>query len=121
MAIVEYTVAAVGLLANIKPLVLVDNGDPVEATKVWVRFVHASPDAPAVDIAVHGGPVLFAEIEFKQIGDYLEVGAGTYDLEVRLAGTTTVVLDLPGIELSGRTKYSAYAMGLAGVEHRQAS
>ena len=107
----DYTVAAVGLLADIEPLVMVDNNGSPEAGMAHVRFVHASPDAPAVDIAVAGGPVLFADVAFKGIGDYLPVTAGTYDLEVRVAGTDTVALPLPGVMLGGGTVYTVFAMG----------
>ncbi|MFN2224905.1 MAG: DUF4397 domain-containing protein, partial [Anaerolineae bacterium] len=70
----DYTVVAVGLLDNIEPLVLVDNNSAPAAGKAHVRFVHASPDAPAVDIAVaNGGPVLFSNVPFKGVGDYLPV------------------------------------------------
>jgi LPXTG-motif cell wall-anchored protein len=113
----DYTVVAVGELANIEPLVLIDNNSAPAAGKAHVRFVHASPDAPAVDIAVaNGGPVLFANIPFKGIGDYLPVDAGTYDLEARLAGTDTVALSVPGVALEEGTVYTIFAMGLAGGE-----
>ncbi|GAB4147881.1 MAG: hypothetical protein Fur0021_07110 [Candidatus Promineifilaceae bacterium] len=110
----DYTVTAVNTLANIEPLVLVDNNAIPAAGKAHVRFVHASPDAPTVDIAVaNGGPVLFSNIAFKEVGDYLPVDAAAYDLEVRLAGTNTVVLDLPGILLQAKTVYTVYAAGFA--------
>jgi LPXTG-motif cell wall-anchored protein len=112
----DYTVVAVGQLANIEPLVLVDNNSAPAAGKAHVRFVHASPDAPAVDIAVTGGPVLFANVPFKGTGDYLPVDAGTYDLEARLAGTDTVALSVPGVALADGTVYTIFAMGLAGGE-----
>jgi len=112
----DYTVIAVGELANIEPLVLIDNNSAPAAGKAHVRFVHASPDAPAVDIAVTGGPVLFSNIPFKGVGDYLPVDAGTYDLEARLAGTETVALSVPGVELKEGTVYTIFAMGLAGGE-----
>jgi hypothetical protein len=112
----DYTVVAVGLLENIEPLVLADNNSAPAAGKAHVRFVHASPDAPAVDIAVKGGPVLFGNVAFKEVGDYLPVDAGTYDLEVRLAGTETVALDVPGLALADGTVYTVFAMGLAGGE-----
>jgi hypothetical protein len=107
----DYSVLAVNDLNNIEPLVLIDDNaaDPANAR---VRFVHASPNAPAVDIAVaDGGPVLFGDIEFKEVGDYLSVAPGTYDLEARLAGTNQVVLDIPGVELMAGRVYTAYAMG----------
>jgi hypothetical protein len=108
----DYSVVAVGKLADIEPLVLVDNNALPAAGKAHVRFVHASPDAPAVDIAVKGGPVLFANVPFKGVGDYLPVDAGTYDLEVRLAGTDTVVLAVPGLALENQVVYTVFAMGL---------
>jgi LPXTG-motif cell wall-anchored protein len=113
----DYTVVAVGKLENIEPLVLVDNNSAPAAGKAHVRFVHASPDAPAVDIAVaNGGPVLFSNVPFKGVGDYLPVDAGTYDLEVRVAGTETVALEVPGVALADGTVYTIFAMGLAGGE-----
>lgn len=113
----DYTVVAVGMLADIEPLVLVDNNSAPAAGKAHVRFVHASPDAPAVDIAVaNGGPILFSNVAFKGTGDYLPVDAGTYDLEVRLAGTDTVALSVPGVMLNEAMVYTIFAMGLAGGE-----
>jgi hypothetical protein len=116
LAAQDYTVVAVGQLENIEPLVLVDNNSAPAAGKAHVRFVHASPDAPSVDIAVKGGPTLFSNIAFKGVGDYLPVDAGTYDLEVRVAGTDTVALEVPGVALSEGTVYTIFAMGLAGGE-----
>jgi hypothetical protein len=113
----DYTVVAVGLLADIEPLVLVDNNSAPAAGMAHVRFVHASPDAPAVDIAVaDGGPVLFSDVPFKGVGDYLPVDAGTYDLEARIAGTSDVALSVPGVALEDGYVYTIFAMGLAGGE-----
>jgi hypothetical protein len=109
----DYTVIALGKLANIAPLVLEDNNALPEVGKSHVRFLHASPDAPAVDIAVKNGPVLFKNVAFKGVGEYLPVAAGTYDLEVRLAGTSTVALSVPGVKLDNQTVYTIFAMGLA--------
>lgn len=109
----DYTVVAVNVLESIEPLVLVDNNTAPAAGKAHVRFVHASPDAPSVDVAVAGGPVLFSNVAFKGVGDYLPVDAGTYDLEVRLAGTETVALSVPGVALEDQTVYTVFAMGLA--------
>ena len=109
----DYTVVAVNTLANIEPLVLDDNNAAPAAGKAHVRFVHASPDAPAVDVAVKDGPVIFSNVAFKGVGDYTPVDAGTYNLEVRLAGTNTVALDVPNVTLTDGTVYTVFAMGLA--------
>jgi LPXTG-motif cell wall-anchored protein len=112
----DYSVVAVGTLENIEPLVLIDNNSAPALGKAHVRFVHASPDAPAVDIAVTGGPVLFSNIPFKGVGDYLPVDAGTYDLEARIAGTETVALSVPGVALENGAVYTIFAMGFADGE-----
>jgi hypothetical protein len=109
----DYTVAATDVLADITPLVLEDDNSAPAAGKAHVRFVHLSPDAPAVDVAVAGGSVLFSNVAFQEASSYLPVDAGTYDLEVRLAGTDTVVLPVPGVTLSDGTVYTVFAMGLA--------
>jgi len=113
MAGVDYTVIATDVLAEITPVVLVDDNAIPAAGSSRVRFFHGSPDAPAVDITLRDGTVLFGNVAFGETGaDYLEVPAGRYNLQVRLAGTDTVVLTLPGIQLAPGTTYTAYATGL---------
>lgn len=108
----DYTVAAVGFLASIEPLVLVDDNSDPAAGQAKLRFVHASPDAPAVDIYADGAGVVVPNAAFKDASGYLGLDAATYDLEVRAAGTETVALDLPGITLEAGKTYTAFAVGL---------
>jgi hypothetical protein len=113
----DYTVVAVGTLENIQPVVLVDDNSSPAAGMAHVRFMHASPDAPNVDIFVaDGGPILFENVPFGQAFPYVPVDAGTYDLEVRIHDTDTVVLTVPGVALADQTVYTIFAMGLAGGE-----
>ena len=116
----RYTVFAADVAASIAPLVLTDDLSAPAAGKAHVRFVHLSPNAPAVDVAVQGGPVLFANRAFKQNTAFTPVNAGTYDLEVRPAGTTTVVLPLNGITLQAGKIYTVFARGLVGGTGAQA-
>ena len=109
-----YTVMAVGRLAEIAPLVLTDERMAPAGDSAKVRFVHASPNAPAVDIAVKDGPVLFSNVPFKEAAAYIEAPAGTLDLEARLAGTGTVALSVPGVVLEAGKVYTIAAIGLAG-------
>jgi len=107
----NYSVFAINNLANIEALVLNDNLTAPASGKAHVRFVHLSPDAPAVDIAVKNGPVLFSNRSFKSASDFTPVDATSYNLEVRLAGTNTVVLDLPGVALQNGKIYTVFARG----------
>jgi hypothetical protein len=109
----RYTVVAVNELAMIEPIVLEDPALPPLPTRARVRFLHASPDAPAVDIRVVDGPYLFQDVEFKEVGDYVTIPAGFASLEVLLAGTEQVVLSLPALQFESGTNYTAYAVGFA--------
>lgn len=110
---VYYTVAATGLLADIEGTVLVDDRTQ-SAAQARVRFVHTSPDAPAVDITLTDGTALFSDVSFRESGGYIAVPAGTYDLQVRVAGTETVALSFGDVPLGGNTTYSVFATGLLG-------
>lgn len=109
-----YEVAAVGKLANIAAQVYPVDLSPLAAGKARVRVVHASPDTPAVDVAVTGGPVLFSNVSFPNGTDYATVDAGTYNLDVRPAGTSTVALALRNVSLKASTVYDVFAIGLSG-------
>ncbi|MBE2255081.1 MAG: DUF4397 domain-containing protein [Ignavibacteria bacterium] len=116
----NYSIFAIDSVTNISAIRLEDDLTAPASGKAHVRFIHLSPNAPAVDIAVAGGPVLFSNYTFKQASTFTPVDAGVYNLEVRLAGTTTVVLNLPGIDLSNGKIYTVYARGFVGGTGTQA-
>jgi hypothetical protein len=109
----DYTVNAVGFLGDMSftPVINVDNNSPPTPKDAHVRVAHLSPDAPGVDIAVTGGPVLFPSLVYSNTTAELPVAAGSYDLEIRLAGTMTTVLTLPGTVLEDGVIYTVFAMG----------
>jgi len=87
-----YTVAAIGKLANIQAKVYTDDNTPPPAGKVKLRVLHNAPDVPAIDVAVKGGSTVVSKLSFPEASAYMPLDPGTYDLEVRAAGTTTVLL-----------------------------
>jgi len=84
--------------------------------KTRVRVVHLIPNAPAVDIALPNGTVIYEDVEFKDIEKYIEVLPGNYTFEVRLAGTEIPILYIPNIRLRANRYYTVYAVGLIGEE-----
>ncbi|GAB3541043.1 hypothetical protein GCM10027443_39810 [Pontibacter brevis] len=92
-------------------MVLEDDLTEPAANNAHVRFVHLSPDAPAVDVAVQGGDVLFSNRSLRSVTDFAPVPAGTYTLEVRPAGSTTAVLTIPDVTLSDNDIYTIFARG----------
>ncbi len=112
----NYSVFAGNAVANIEPLLFEDNLAAPATGKAHVRFIHLSPDAPAVDVALTGGAAVFPNISFKNGTSFAPLDAGTYNLEVRVAGTQTVALPLPGVVLEAGKIYTVFAKGfLAGT------
>jgi hypothetical protein len=110
----DTTVVAVNTLSEIEPLVLSDDNRAPATGKSKVRFVHASPNAPTVDITLPDGTTLFNDVSFKQNGGYIEVPYGTYTLQVRDATGTSVVLSVGPLTLDSGKVYTVFAVGLAG-------
>ena len=115
-----YTVAAIGEVTEgaenpLQPLVLVDDVSPLEEGTVRVRFVHASPDAPAVDIVpTEVGDPVFTNVSFGE-AQTVSIPEGEYTLEVRPAGTEDVVAEFPAA-FEGGWVYSAWATGYLSPE-----
>lgn len=113
----EYTVFAVNELASIEPILAEDFRTP-NSQKAKIRFVHASTDAPAVDIKVGSGTAapVFGDVEFKEITSYVEVDAGSYQFVVTPAGTATEVVVFDPIAVQNGMVYTVVALGTLGQE-----
>lgn len=107
-----FNIAAIGTLPNValypiqEPTIAQNFGRPC------VRFVHLSPNAPAVDIKLSDGTKVFTNIAYKGITDYACVPAGTYTFTVSPAGTDNTVLTIPNVKLAPNNYYTIYAVGL---------
>jgi hypothetical protein len=110
-----YTIAATGAVASITAQVIADAPSP-SCTTAQVRVIHFSADAPAVDIATTGAApadAVVKNLSYPTASGYLDLPGGSYDLEVRLAGTSTVALPLPGVAIADCNSYSVFAVGSA--------
>jgi hypothetical protein len=89
-----------------EPATAASNGDSGR-----LRLLHASPDAPNVDVALEGedDPAL-ADIGFGEASEYVSLPAGTQTIEVRPAGETDAVATFE-VEIEADTPATAFAMG----------
>ena len=105
-----YTLLLVGRQENIELWRLDDDLSPPEPNRARLRIVHASPDAPAVDVCINNEcPV--TNLSFKQDQSF-NWDPGLYTVNVRRAGTPEVALSVPNFRVSPGQIYTVFAMGL---------
>lgn len=77
-----------------------------------VRVVHASPDAPAVDVYVNGDRAL-TNVPFFTASDYLDLPAGTHQVQVTPTGqpASAAVIDA-SVTVEANKAYTIAATGL---------
>lgn len=90
-------------------------GDPAAPTaeltdrRALVRVVHASPDAPNVDVLVDGG-VVRSNVAFRGFSPYLEAVKGARLVQVNVANTTTTAIT-ETLTLDATQSYTVLAVG----------
>lgn len=105
------TVTAVGIYPEVQLLPIAQTVKCPLPDRALVRFIHLSPDAPAVDVVFPDGTQLFCGVEYQEVTDYLPAKAGVYELQVRPSGVDTVIITLPQVTLKADHIYSIYALG----------
>jgi hypothetical protein len=88
-----------------------DDGNGTGPTgQARVRVVHASPDAPTVDVLVDDA-VALSNVSYLAASNYLELADGGHNVKVNAAGTSTTVIDAD-VDLADGTDYTVIASGL---------
>ena len=88
---------------------------PAEPTVAQLQVIHASADAPGVNVLVNGTiPAGLADVPFAAASPYLELDAGTIDAAVNAIladGSEVEVLTAPDLALDAGTAYTVIAAG----------
>lgn len=106
------TVGLTGMINSLRMVGIVDADMPMSQGEAMVRFVHLAPTAPPVDITTPDGDVIFGDVAFREITSYIGLEPMDYTLQVRAAGTNTVVLTVPNVNPQMGRYYTIYAIGL---------
>lgn len=87
------------------------------ATPATLQVVHASPDAPAVDVLVDGA-TLVPGLAFAEATGFVEVPGGTYEVTVTVADNPGAIAIGPlDLDLQPGVRYSVLAVGeLSAIE-----
>lgn len=114
------SVFAIGYAENLGIMLLLDDLTSPSAGKSKIRFLNLSPNAPAVDLTDTDGNILFGDVSFgDEVSDFDETDAGTYNTQVRQAGTSEVLLDGQNITLTAGKIYTVFLEGIVGGEGAQ--
>jgi hypothetical protein len=84
--------------------------------KAYVRFVNLSPNSPPLDVAIAGGTPLFENVPFTAHTRYIPVEPGTYQLQMRPAGSNQPGVGTQPVELALCKATTVYAVGNVGGE-----
>jgi hypothetical protein len=94
------------------------SGGTQQGGNAMLRIVHASPDAPAVDIYVKGSTTPAVEsLGYGKSTDYVELPGGTYSFEIRAAGaapSSPAAFEVTDLSLAPDKRYTAIAAGSLG-------
>jgi hypothetical protein len=87
------------------------------ATPANLRVVHASADAPNVDVIANDAVTLVSDLPFTQAAGFLDVDPATYNVKVTAAGNAGAVVIDADLTLDAGTSYDVLAVGgLASIE-----
>ena len=115
----NYSVFAGNSVADITAYVLTDDLTPPATGTAHVRFVHLSPDAPAVDVLADG-EVLLGNTSFSGYTSFTPVEAGTYAITVNVANTATQALNVGNVTFVEGKIYTVFAKGFLNGSGAQA-
>lgn len=84
--------------------------------KAKIRFVHVSPDAGKLNLAVTGGEDLFTEKEFKSATDFKEINAEKQSFDIVDQGSDAVLFTLEDVDIKAGKIYTIWVKGLKDTE-----
>lgn len=110
----HYSVFIVDSASKLGAIIVEDDLMYPDSGMAKIRFAHMVPNGPAVDLGYDGGATVFANKNFKDVSPFIQVPKGSVNLELRLAGTGTVVYDLAPISVVAGKSYTIEVRGFAG-------
>jgi len=113
----KYTLFITGLTgdSSVTRVLTVDTANlpPVGSGKV--RFINLSPRSSGLDVVINGtASKPFTNVPYLKETPFVQVPAGTYDFQIFLTGSSSIVEDYPNVVVQDGRAYTLYAYGLVG-------
>jgi len=114
----DTSMALAGPAGAMTGLVLNDSNPPVSVGRAQLRVVNVSPDLAAVDVYANFGRIV-SGLATNASSTYILVdaviGGSPYRFDINAAGSTTVLLNVPGQTLGSGSVYTLYLLGSGGA------
>ncbi|MVN89534.1 DUF4397 domain-containing protein [Mucilaginibacter aquatilis] len=107
-----YTLYLTNLVANPEYLLLKDTINRPTAGSALVRFVHVSANTPNVDLVTSTGTNIAVNKAYKTASGFTSINAGKYTMQVRQAGTATVLATITDKDLVAGAVYTIWLQGV---------
>jgi len=96
-----------------------DDFSNLTSNKPYYRFFHASPNTGAVDlymdnVKIESGRMLADNTNYALLNEFLGTTSGYHAIQVKLAGTETVIATINNVDLLTGNAYTFYLRGLDG-------
>nr|WP_312576216.1 DUF4397 domain-containing protein [Sedimentibacter sp.] len=105
-------VAITGELPEVSLFQVSESIIPANYGEPCIRFIHLSPDTQSVDIKFEDDSIVFEDVAYKEVTNYVCALTGTYNFKVTPTGSNDVILTVPDVKLDPNYTYTIYAVGL---------
>lgn len=116
----DSTFLLLNVFDQIESVLLADDNSPPEAGMVRLRFVHAHPDGPQVDIHFADGALLVDDMEFKDVSEYVATDAGAFVLQVRSSAGDAILRTFAAITVEDGQVITFYFLNMDDLDVNQA-
>lgn len=82
-----------------------------------VRFLHLSPDAPAIDVTVPHGDIVFPDLSYKELSEPLAITPMTLNFILKVAGSKNHIFSLPKFKTNPQKSYTIILIGC--IQHHE--
>lgn len=107
-----YSVFVTGIAGERETIVVHDQFEENDTDNALIRIVHASPDAPAIDLSLSGeDDNLFEDIAYRDVSGFMEVEDGVTSFEILNAENGEVVTSVTDVNFRPDRVYTLIVRG----------
>lgn len=112
----KYSIVMYGEPSEVAQGIFSDDFSAPTAGKAKVRFIHLSPNAPALDVLANDEEVVTNKVyygsnSFNASTGFEDVVAGVYKVDLRINGTSNIAFSVNNINFADGKVYTLYAKG----------